>query len=110
MRTANANALTARWAATLADGGTVLSGPGAHVLLALLAPFAAGAARDELLAVAPEPLDGLESPTTRMATAVWSRSEVPLTDEFTAAVPEQLRGKLSGDPAADQPVLDAWAS
>ncbi|MFI5910367.1 serpin family protein [Dactylosporangium sp. NPDC051541] len=110
MTTANANALTARWASTLDGDATVLSGAGVYVLLALLAPFAAGPAREELLAVAPAPLALPESPTTRMATAVWSRSEVPLTDEFTAAVPEELRGKLTGDPEVDQPELDAWAS
>ncbi|GAA3292800.1 hypothetical protein Dvina_35400 [Dactylosporangium vinaceum] len=110
MTTANANALTARWAATLDGDGTVLSGAGAYVLLALLGPFAAGAARDELLAVAPTPLGLPGSPAARMAAAVWSRSEVPLTEEFAAAVPEHLRGKLTGDPAVDQPELDAWAA
>ncbi|WP_426503992.1 serpin family protein [Dactylosporangium sp. McL0621] len=110
MTTANANALTARWASTVDDSGTVLSGAGVYVLLALLAPFAAGPAGEELLAVAPEPLDLPESPTTRMATAVWSRAEVPLTPEFTAAVPPARRGALTGDPAVDQPLLDAWAA
>src|SRR5262249_33818936 len=105
-----ANALTARWAATLDDGGTVLSGTGAYVLLALLGPFAAGAARDRLPAGAPAPLDVPESPATRLATAVWSRAEVPLREAFRAAVPEHRRGTLTGDPAVDQPVLDAWAA
>ncbi|WP_433204262.1 serpin family protein [Dactylosporangium sp. CS-047395] len=109
MTTANANALTARWTSTVDTGNTVLSGPGVYVLLALLAPFADGQVRDDLLAVAPEPLDLPDSPTTRMATAVWSRTDVPLTDAFVAAVPAARRGPLTGDPGTDQPVLDAWA-
>nr|BFE56894.1 hypothetical protein GCM10020063_014200 [Dactylosporangium thailandense] len=110
MTTTNANALTARWASTVDDGGTVLSGAGVYVLLALLGPNACGPARDELLAVAPEPLEIPDSPTARMATAVWSRAEIPLTEAFTAAVPPQRRGPLTGDPAVDQPALDTWAS
>ncbi|MGI5242676.1 serpin family protein [Dactylosporangium sp. CA-139066] len=105
-----ADALTARWAATLGDGGTVLSGAGAYVLLGLLGPFAGGAARDELLAVAPEPLDFPDSPAARLAAAVWSRAEVPLREAFEAAVPPQRRGRLTGDPAVDRPVLDSWAA
>ncbi|MER7274433.1 serpin family protein [Dactylosporangium sp. NPDC000244] len=110
MTTTNANALTARWASTVDDGGTALSGAGVYVLLALLGPNACGPARDELLAVAPEPLEIPASPTARMATAVWSRAEIPLTEAFTAAVPQDRRGPLTGDPAVDQPALDAWAS
>ncbi|WP_433044727.1 serpin family protein [Dactylosporangium sp. CS-033363] len=109
MTTANANALTARWTSTVDTKNTALSGPGVYVLLALLAPFADGQVRADLLAVAPEPLELPESPTTRMATAVWSRTGVPLTDAFVAAVPAASRGPLTGDPGTDQPVLDAWA-
>ncbi|WP_432972492.1 serpin family protein [Dactylosporangium sp. CA-233914] len=107
---ADANALTARWASTLDGQGTVLSGAGVHVLLALLAPFAGGAARDELMGVAPEGFELPESPSTRMATGVWARDTLPLTEAWTAAVPERRRGTLTGDPAKDQPVLDAWAA
>ncbi|WP_432972489.1 serpin family protein [Dactylosporangium sp. CA-233914] len=107
---ADANALTSRWASTLDNSGTVLSGAGVHVLLALLAPFAGGRVRDDLLAIAPEQLDLPDSPATRMATGVWTRAEVPLTEDWKAAVPEPLRGALTGDPAVDQPVLDAWAA
>jgi hypothetical protein len=107
---AAANALTARWASTLDAGGTVLSGAGVYVLLALLGPFAAGRARDELLAVAAVPLTLPDSPTTRIATGVWTPAEVPLSEAFTSAVPERLRGRLTGDPSVDQPALDAWAA
>ncbi|WP_433076039.1 serpin family protein [Dactylosporangium sp. CA-052675] len=110
MTTTNANALTARWASTVDDGGTVLSGAGVYVLLALLGPHAGGPARDELLAVAPEPLKIPDSPTARMAAAVWSRADAPLTGAFTAAVPADRRRPLTGDPDVDQPALDAWAS
>ncbi|MBE1488458.1 serpin family protein [Plantactinospora soyae] len=107
-----ANALTARWASTVDGKPTVFSGVGVYPLLALLAPYAAGAARDELLAVAGAParFDLADSPTTRLAMAVWSRHDLPLTSGWLDAVPEPMRGVLTGDPGTDQPVLDAWAS
>jgi hypothetical protein len=116
MTTAAANALTARWAATLDGGQTVLSGAGVQPLLALLARYAAGPARDELLAVAGsgsvagEGSGLLDSPTTRLAVGVWSRHDLPLTARWRAEVPGSLRGQLTGDPAVDQPVLDRWAA
>lgn len=55
MSTTATNTLTARWTSTLDGGQTVLSGAGVYPLLALLARYAAGPARDELLAVAPDP-------------------------------------------------------
>ncbi|MFI7026928.1 hypothetical protein ACIBMZ_29870 [Micromonospora sp. NPDC049900] len=51
MNTRAANALTARWTATLDDEATVLSGAGVHPLLALLTRYAHGPARAELSAV-----------------------------------------------------------
>jgi hypothetical protein len=105
-----ANALTARWASTLDAGETVLSGAGVYVLLALLGPFAAGHARDELQAVAAAPLTLPDSPTTRIATGVWTVAGVPLSEAFTSAVPERLLGQLTGNPSVDQPALDAWAA
>ncbi|MGX7671707.1 serpin family protein [Plantactinospora sp. DSM 117369] len=112
MSTEAANALTARWAARLDGRQTVFSGAGVYPLLALLAPYADGPARAELHAVAGTParyaLTG--SPTTSLAMAVWSRHDLPLTDRWLAAVPESMRGQLTGDPGTDQPVLDGWAA
>ncbi|MFB9449308.1 hypothetical protein Dvina_16965 [Dactylosporangium vinaceum] len=107
---ADANALTACWASRLEGQGTVLSGAGVHVLLALLAPFAGGAARDELMGVAPEAFELPESPGIRVATGVWMRDTVPPTEAWQAAVPAGLRGTLTGDPRQDQSALDAWAA
>ncbi|MEE6258845.1 serpin family protein [Plantactinospora sonchi] len=112
MSASAANLLTARWASILDGGGTVISGAGVYPLLALLARHAAGPARAELLAVAGEPVrfDLTGSPTTRMALGVWSRHDLPLTSEWLAAVPDSMRGQLTGDSDADQRVLDAWAA
>ncbi|MFB9234911.1 serpin family protein [Plantactinospora siamensis] len=110
------NALTARWAATATatatvagEGGTVLSGAGAYPLLTLLAPYATGDARAELAAVASTPPPALDSAEVRLAVAAWIRDDLPLTDDWLA-LPESLRGRLSGDPGVDQPVLDRWAA
>ncbi|WP_327009210.1 hypothetical protein OHA72_19365 [Dactylosporangium sp. NBC_01737] len=97
------NALTARWAAA-ADGAGVFSGAGVYPLLALLAGVASGPARDELLAVAPSPLDLPDTDGVRAALGVWTRHDLPLDPSWTAGSP------LSGDPAADQARLDAWAA
>ncbi|MFV2114481.1 hypothetical protein ACFHW0_19385 [Micromonospora sp. LOL_025] len=112
MSTDAANALTARWASGLDDGQTVLSGAGVYPLLALLARYAAGPARDELLAVAPEPArsDLDRSPTTRLALAAWARRDLPLTDRWSREVPAAMRGELTGDPARDRTALDGWAA
>src|SRR5258706_16431957 len=82
----SSNALTARWASTIDDASTVLSGAGVVPLLALLAAAAQGSARDELSAVvgsasAPDLMSALAgSPTTRAAMATWARPEPPPTD------------------------------
>ncbi|SCG36582.1 serpin family protein [Micromonospora coxensis] len=112
MSVRHANALTARWASHLDDRQSVLSGAGAYPLLALLARHAAGPARDELRAVAPDLDDlGLDaSPTTRLAVGFWSRRGLPLGEAWRRDVPAPMRGELTGDPAVDQPVLDHWAA
>ncbi|MFG1888780.1 hypothetical protein ACGFIR_13025 [Micromonospora sp. NPDC049051] len=112
MSTVAANALTARWASGLDGGQTVLSGAGVHPLLALLARYAAGPARDELLAVAPDPagFDLDSSPTTRLALAAWARRDLPLADRWRREVPAAMRGELTGDPARDRAALDEWAA
>ncbi|MCX4390951.1 hypothetical protein OG777_29050 [Micromonospora peucetia] len=111
MSTTATNALTARWTSTLDGGQTVLSGAGVYPLLALLARYAAGPARDELLAVAPDParFDLDRSPTTRLALAAWARRDLPLTDRWRQEVPAAMRGELTGDPAHDRAALDEWA-
>jgi hypothetical protein len=111
MSVAAANTLTARFASTVGEGSTVLSGAGIYPLLALLGEHAAGPARDELLAVAGSPVrfDLDDSPTTRLALGVWSHRDLPLTERWRATVPDSVRGLLTGDPDVDQPALDGWA-
>lgn len=104
-----ANLLTARWAARLDDRQTVLSGAGVYPLLALLARYATGPARDELHAVAPTPQPPVDSPTTRLATGFWSRAGLPLGQRWRTELDASIRGELTGDPAVDQPRLDRWA-
>ncbi|KXK58319.1 hypothetical protein AWW66_30455 [Micromonospora rosaria] len=108
-----ANTLTARWAATLDGRSTVLSGAGVHPLLALLAPHAAGATREELLSVVGDPGAGVDltgSPGATLAVSAWTAAGLPLTERWLAAVPEPVRQRLTGDPAADQRALDGWAA
>ncbi|MFI9644183.1 serpin family protein [Micromonospora sp. NPDC051925] len=104
-----ANALTARWASRLDDRQTVLSGAGVYPLLALLARYATGPARDELRAVAPAPDNPIDSPTTRLAAGLWSRAGLPLGHRWRTELDASTRGELTGDPTVDQPVLDRWA-
>ncbi|MEV0560262.1 serpin family protein [Dactylosporangium sp. NPDC050588] len=94
-----ANALTSRWAAA-SDGPAVFSGAGVYPLLSTLAGVAAGPAREELLAVAPS---ALPLPPG-FAAGVWTRHDLPLTPGWDPGT------RLSGDPAADQRRLDAWAA
>ncbi|TBL31552.1 MULTISPECIES: serpin family protein [unclassified Micromonospora] len=112
MTTRAANTLTARWAATLDDEATVLSGAGVYPLLALLARYADGPARDELSAVVGDPtgVDLTDSPTTRMALGFWARRGLPLSERWRTEIPAALRGELTGDEAVDQAALDAWAA
>ncbi|SCE87136.1 Serine protease inhibitor [Micromonospora matsumotoense] len=105
----SANDLTARWASRLDDRQTVLSGAGVYPLLALLARFATGPARDELHAVAPTPGTTVDSPTTRLATGFWSRAGLPLGRRWRTELDSTTRGELTGDPTVDQPRLDRWA-
>ncbi|QOC91803.1 serpin family protein [Micromonospora craniellae] len=112
MSTRAANALTARWAATLDNKATVLSGAGVHPLLAVLARYADGPARAELSAVVGDPtgVDLTDSPSTRMALGFWTRRGLPLSDRWRTEVPAALRGELTGDETVDQAALDAWAA
>lgn len=118
-----ANRLTAGWAGRL-DGGasTVLSGAGAWPLLALLAAAADGPARAELAAAAGVPADGADAAArallaslaatggVRGAFGVWTGAELAIDPWWTEHAPPGVRGTLTGDPAADQRTLDAWAA
>ncbi|MER7003518.1 hypothetical protein ABT297_10780 [Dactylosporangium sp. NPDC000555] len=100
MSVQRANTLTAGWASVSPAG--VFSGAAVYPLLALLASVAGGPARAELLAVAPTPLDL----PVRCALGVWTREGTPLTLDWAA----RCDPRLTGDPAIDRPLLDAWAS
>jgi hypothetical protein len=101
MSVADANRLTAAWAATLdGTGGTVLSGAGVYPLLALLAGAAEGPAAEELRAVAAQPLELPAS--VRAAVGLWARADVPLTPRWR----ELVAGVLTDDRGP----LDRWAS
>lgn len=95
-----ANALTAAWAS--ASPGAVFSGAAVYPLLALLATVAAGPARAELRAVAPTPL----RLPVRAALGVFTREGCPLALDWAA----RCDPRLTGDPAIDRPLLDAWAA
>jgi hypothetical protein len=100
MSVERANTLTAGWASV--SPARVFSGAAVYPLLALLASVAAGRAAQELLAVAPTPL---ELPI-RGALGVWTREGTPLTLDWAA----RCDPRLTGDPAIDRPLLDAWAA
>ncbi|MFF7606780.1 serpin family protein [Streptomyces parvulus] len=126
MRVANTtiravNDLTVRWAG-VTSGGTVFSAPGVWPLLAFLADGAAGAARSELAealgvpadraaAAARELLAGLG--TVRGAEAalgLWTGRALEPHAEWTAGLPADAHGVLTGDAGVDGPALDAWAA
>ncbi|MBW5486386.1 serpin family protein [Streptomyces bambusae] len=119
------NRLTERWAAVAAGAGersTAFTAVGVWPLLALLAHGAEGAARAELeealglpaaeaAAAARELLGGLGAVGgLDTATGLWVRRGLGLEPDWSAALPEGVRGELTGDPAADQALLDAWAA
>ncbi|MFB9661119.1 serpin family protein [Glycomyces mayteni] len=100
----------------------VMSGFGVWPLLAVLATGASGMTRSELLTAAgltieraaevPAALgDALRSSDSiRLALAVWAGSRVTLDPDWTAGLPADAVGSLTGDAAADKAALDAWAS
>jgi serine protease inhibitor len=119
---AAANELTRRWFASRPSVPAVASGLGIWPLLAALATGAVGETRDELLAAAgidaaqaaKIPAALLEAarttPAIRLAVAVWAGARVTLDPEWTANLPVDAVGSLTGDPAADKAALDEWAS
>ncbi|WP_129306932.1 serpin family protein [Streptomyces sp. L2] len=115
------NGLTARWAATAGDGGTVFSAAGVWPLLGFLADGAAGPARAELAEALGLPADraadaarellaglgatrGLDS-----AVGLWTRRTLELREAWSAGLPADAHGVLTGDEATDRRALDAWA-
>ncbi|WP_042382694.1 serpin family protein [Streptacidiphilus melanogenes] len=120
------NALAGRWADALlpveaATTDTVFSPVGVWPLLATLAAGADGAAREELeqavglragdaMAGARDLLASLRRlPGVSAALGVWIRERLELEPGWALTLPEHTLGRLSGDPAVDQPRLDAWA-
>jgi serine protease inhibitor len=114
--------LSARWAARLPEGNTVLSGVGLWPLLAILSAAADEPGRSELAAAAgvePETaavraveligvLDGAED--LRAALGVWVAEDLKLAESFGEVMPAPLRGTLTGDPARDEATLDGWVT
>jgi serine protease inhibitor len=119
---AASNALTARWVGACGDrpGNFVLSGAAVWPLLAILAAGAEEPIRSELeLALGLSPPDAvdeavrmladLDEGDARAALGVWIRDRVALDPEWLARLPaEQVIGRLSGEPAKDRDVVDAW--
>jgi hypothetical protein len=116
------NRLTARWVAAHDGAATVASGVCAWPLLALLAGAADGAARDELSTATGvaagtanddaravlEALAGADG--VAAALGLWIRDDVPVRQRWLAGLPDGVHGRLTGDPGADRPGLDAWAA
>ncbi|PRY54808.1 serpin family protein [Glycomyces artemisiae] len=116
-----ANRLTRAWLDARAPL-PVMSGFGVWPLLAVLATGAVGDTRSELLTAAgltPERaaeipaalVDALRSTgSIRLALAVWAGARVTLDPDWTARLPVDAVGSLTGDAAADKAALDDWAS
>lgn len=117
-----ANELTRRWFASRPSVPAVASGLGIWPLLAALATGAVESTREELLAAAGVDADqaarvpaalldaARSSSAIRFAIAVWAGSRVTLDPEWTAGLPVDAVGSLTGDAAADKAALDEWAS
>ncbi|GAA1679290.1 hypothetical protein GCM10009830_27960 [Glycomyces endophyticus] len=117
-----ANGLTRHWLAARAEIPSAASGLGIWPLLAVLATGAVEDTRDELLAAARIDADRAaavpaallaalrESPALSAAVAVWAGKRVTLDPDWTAGLPVDAVGSLTGDPAADKAALDDWAS
>ncbi|WP_329095432.1 serpin family protein [Streptomyces sp. NBC_01439] len=120
------NRLTTRWAAAaqVPDGntGTVFTAAGLWPLLALLADGSGGPARAELEQALGIPADAAGRAARellaalagvrglRTATGLWTDAGLPLEGDWSAKLPADARGTLTGDPDADAEALDAWAS
>jgi serine protease inhibitor len=114
--------LTARWARSLPDGNTVVSGLGLWPLLAILATAADEPGRTELAEAAGlradkgsgqalaliQAIEG--SADLQAALGVWVSEQLKLAESFDSVMPAPLVGKLTGDASVDKPKLDAWAA
>ena len=115
------NRLTTSWLERLGPGSGVMSGAGLWPLLAVLAASADDPGRDELAAATGVPADeAMEAAAVVLralddadgvdaALGLWARADAQVRPDWRAEVPAGTLGELSGDPAVDQPVLDAWA-
>lgn len=116
------NALTQRWLARLDGASSVVSGLGVWPLLAYLADAADEPGRTELAAALGVSADDAARaaravvdvvagmPSAGMALGLWTKATVPIDPAWLAKVPLGTHGELTGDAAADQKRLDAWAS
>ncbi|TDC46398.1 hypothetical protein E1212_26950, partial [Jiangella ureilytica] len=117
---AEVNQLTAAWLQR-SDGAGVLSGAGLWPLLAVLAWSADEPGRGELAGAVGLPadecmdaardllkevddLDGVDA-----ALGLWAQEAAEVRPEWRDTLPAGTFGELTGDAAADQPKLDAWA-
>jgi serine protease inhibitor len=119
---AHVNALTRRWLARRGPEAGVVSGLGVWPLLAFLADAADGPGRTELADALGVPADDAAEaaravfdvvasiPAAAMALGLWTKSGLPMRQDWLAKLPEATHGELTGDTAADQKRLDAWAS
>ncbi|MGV9269525.1 serpin family protein [Kitasatospora sp. NPDC003701] len=116
------NALTARWAAALPEGGTAFTTAGVWPLLALLADGTTAAVRKELADAIDIPADRAASeargllaaidamPGVQSALGLWTHEALPIEQSWLTALPERVHGQLTGDAVSDQARLDAWAA
>jgi len=116
------NELTARWARSLPDGNTVVSGLGLWPLLAILATAADEPGRTELATaagvdasagsqLAQKLIEAIEgSADLHAALGVWVSEQLKLAESFDSVMPAPLVGKLTGAASIDKPKLDAWAA
>ena len=118
---AAANRLTRRWFASRADAPASVSALGVWPLLTALASGASRSTRSELLdaaGVGPADADDIaarllsafgSTPAIRLAIGVWAGARITLDPEWTARLPGEVVGSLTGDRETDRAALDAWA-
>ena len=115
------NRMTARWIQGCGDESSVFCAPSAWPLLALLAHAAEGSGRRELANAVGLPADdsraaGVEvmallrgMTAVRSALGVWASERLPLEPAWTAGLPSETVGSITGNPGVDMPALDDWA-
>lgn len=114
------NRLTRHWLEHV-DAGGVLSGAGVWPLLAVLASSADEPGRTELSAAVGVPADGAMAAAADViatldaadgidaALGLWAQRAASVSARWQTELPAGTFGELTGDPSADQPVLDEWA-